>query len=150
VVLATASRPGGGAQAQAVANVLRLLGLAPEVRVLAPQALAPALAQPEAWHAYATWHDGAEAATPAWDALDAGGDGVGWPRAPEVQDAIAAWYAAATPDDAAEAAVAVSRASLAAVTYVPTGFFLRYQAWRTSLSGVGRAPLPLFWDVRKT
>lgn len=150
VVLAAAAKAGAKAQAVAVANVLQLLGFAPDVQTLAPPALAPALVQPDAWHAFATWHDGAEAATPAWAELDASGEAVGWPRAPEVQAAITAWYAATNTADANAAALAVSRASLASVTYVPTGFFVRYQAWRTSLSGVGRAPLPLFWGVQKT
>jgi peptide/nickel transport system substrate-binding protein len=150
VVLATSATTGAAAQAMAAANVLRLLGAAPDVRSLAPPDLAATLAQPDAWHAFATWDDGAAAATPAWAGLDADGNGIGWPRAPEVESAVSAWYAATTPDDADVAALAVNRASLAAVTYVPTGFFMRYQAWRTSLSGVGRAPLPLFWGVQKS
>jgi peptide/nickel transport system substrate-binding protein len=150
VVLATSVQDGARAQAMAVANVLQQLGLSPDVQVLPPSSLVPRLTQPDAWSAFATWHDGAEAATPAWEALDAGGDGVGWPRCRAVQDAVAAWYAAITPAQADAAVLTVSRASLACVTYVPTGFFVRYQAWRTSLSGVGRAPLPLFWGVQKS
>jgi peptide/nickel transport system substrate-binding protein len=138
------------AQAGAVAALLQRLGFTPELQPLAASALAARLAQPEAWHCFATWHDGAEMATPAAAPLDAGGEGVGWPRSGTVQDAIAAWYAAGTPADAAAAALAVTRATLANVSYIPTGFFQRYQAWRTSLSGIARAPLPLFWGVQKT
>ena len=36
------------------------------------------------------------------------------------------------------------------VVYVPTGFFKGYQAWRKNLSGVVKAPFPVFWDVTKT
>jgi peptide/nickel transport system substrate-binding protein len=32
---------------------------------------------------------------------------------------------------------------------VPTGFFLMYQAWRSNLSGIVKAPFPVFWDVKK-
>jgi peptide/nickel transport system substrate-binding protein len=35
------------------------------------------------------------------------------------------------------------------VSYIPTGFFLGYQGWRTSLEGVRSGPLPWFWGVKK-
>jgi peptide/nickel transport system substrate-binding protein len=35
------------------------------------------------------------------------------------------------------------------VVYIPTGFFQFKQAWRTNLSGVVKAPFPVFWDVTK-
>jgi peptide/nickel transport system substrate-binding protein len=35
------------------------------------------------------------------------------------------------------------------VVYIPTGWFKGYQAWRIDLSGVTKAPFPVFWDVRK-
>jgi len=150
VVLAAAGKAGARAHAQAAASQMQTLGFAPEVQSLSATDLAPTLAQAGAWHAYATWHDGADAATPASSALDAGGEAIGWPHSPEVQAGVAAWYEAATQAEANAAALTVSRASLAAVTYVPTGFFVRYQAWRSSLSGVGRSPLPLFWGVQKS
>ena len=39
--------------------------------------------------------------------------------------------------------------SMEHVTYIPTGFYYGYQAWRTSLEGVGDGPLPWFWGVKK-
>ncbi len=35
------------------------------------------------------------------------------------------------------------------VVYMPTGFFKGYQAWRKNVSGVVKAPFPVFWDVTK-
>jgi peptide/nickel transport system substrate-binding protein len=35
------------------------------------------------------------------------------------------------------------------VVYIPTGFFKGYQAWRTNVSGIVKAPFPVFWDVTK-
>ena len=32
----------------------------------------------------------------------------------------------------------------------PTGFFLQYQSWRKNVSGVVKAPFPVFWGVQKT
>ena len=105
------------------------------------------------WNIFHTWHAGADCINPApYTALDAGGDKAwfGWPKSEAVQSAIAAWYDA--PDLAAEkAAMAdVNRASMENVTYIPTGFFLMYQAWRKNISGVVKAPFPVFWGVQKT
>jgi peptide/nickel transport system substrate-binding protein len=67
-----------------------------------------------------------------------------------VQEKIAAWYAA--PDLAAEkqAIAELNQAAMDFVVYVPTGFFKSYQAWRKNISGVVKAPFPVFWDVTKT
>ena len=74
----------------------------------------------------------------------------GWPNAPQVQAKIAEWYAA--PDLAAEKAVIadLNKAAMDFVVYLPTGFFKAYQAWRNNVSGVVKAPFPVFWDVTKT
>ncbi|MCW3473766.1 ABC transporter substrate-binding protein [Limobrevibacterium gyesilva] len=105
------------------------------------------------WNIFHTWHAGADCINPApYTALDAGGDKAwfGWPKSDEVQAGIAAWYDA--PDAAAEkkAMAAINKASFDNVTYGPTGFFLMYQAWRTNVSGVVKAPFPVFWGVQKT
>ncbi|MGI4945442.1 MAG: ABC transporter substrate-binding protein [Janthinobacterium lividum] len=105
------------------------------------------------WNIFHTWHAGADCINPApYTALDAGGDKAwfGWPRSEAVQSAIATWYDA--PDQAAEKAAmaAIDTASMENVTYIPTGFFLMYQAWRKNISGVVKAPFPVFWGVQKT
>ncbi len=105
------------------------------------------------WNIFHTWHAGADCVNPApYAALDAGGDKawVGWPNSPEVQARIADWYAAADLAAERKAMAALNRASFDHVTYAPTGFFQTYQAWRTSLSGVARAPFPVFWGVQKS
>ena len=45
---------------------------------------------------------------------------------------------------------AINKASFDNVTYGPTGFFQMYQAWRNNISGVVKAPFPVFWGVQKT
>jgi len=35
------------------------------------------------------------------------------------------------------------------VLYVPTGFFLGYQAWRSNVSGIVKGPFPVPWGVAK-
>jgi peptide/nickel transport system substrate-binding protein len=105
------------------------------------------------WNIFHTWHAGSDCVNPApYTALDCGGDKAwfGWPNSPKVEACIADWYAA--PDLAAEkqAIAAINRASFEVVTYGPTGFFQMYQAWRKNISGVVKAPFPVFWGVQKS
>ena len=63
---------------------------------------------------------------------------------------IADWYAA--PDLAAEK-LAIDRTnkdSMDFVTEIPTGFYLGYQAWRRNVTGVVKAPFPVFWGTEKS
>jgi peptide/nickel transport system substrate-binding protein len=104
------------------------------------------------WNIFHTWHAGADCVNPApYIALDCSGDTAwfGWPKSELVQEKIAAWYIA--PDLAAEKAVIadLNKAAMDHVVYVPTGFFKVYQAWRKNISGVVKAPFPVFWDVTK-
>jgi peptide/nickel transport system substrate-binding protein len=104
------------------------------------------------WNIFFTWHAGADCINPApYTALQANGDKAwfGWPKSDAVQAGIAEWYAAA--DEAAEK-VALEKTNKAAfddVVYAQTGFFLGYQSWNKKLSGVVKAPFPVFWDVKK-
>ncbi len=105
------------------------------------------------WNIFHTWHAGADCINPApYTALDCGGDKAwfGWPNSPEVQARIADWYAAADLDQEKKAIVALNKAAMDFVVYPPTGFFLQYQAWRKNVSGVVKAPFPVFWGVQKT
>ena len=105
------------------------------------------------WNIFHTWHAGADCVNPApYIALDASGDTAwfGWPKSELVQEKIAAWYGA--PDLAGEkkAIEELNKAAMDHVVYVPTGFFKGYQAWRKNVSGIVKAPFPVFWDVTKT
>jgi peptide/nickel transport system substrate-binding protein len=104
------------------------------------------------WNIFHTWHAGADCVSPApYIALDCSGDTAwfGWPKSDLVQEKIAAWYLA--PNLAAEQAVIadLNKAAMDHVVYVPTGFFKGYQAWRKNVSGIVKAPFPVFWDVTK-
>ena len=105
------------------------------------------------WHLFHTWHAGADCTNPApYTAFDAGGDKAwfGWPKNDKIQAGISEWYDA--PDAAAEKKVMadLNREAMNFVTYGPTGFFLQYTAWRNNVSGVVKAPFPVFWGVQKT
>jgi peptide/nickel transport system substrate-binding protein len=105
------------------------------------------------WNIFHTWHAGADCINPLpYTALRTNGDKAwfGWPNSPKIEGLIADWYNAA--DDASgNATIAkIDAASMEFVTYLPTGFFLTYQAWRKNVSGVVKAPFPAFWGVQKT
>jgi peptide/nickel transport system substrate-binding protein len=105
------------------------------------------------WSMFHSWHAGADCINPAvYIAIRGNGDKAwfGWPDVPAVETEVTNWFEA--PDLAAEKA-AIARLNKAAVDnalYVPTGFFLGYQAWRANVSGVVKGPLPFFWGVSKS
>ena len=104
------------------------------------------------WHIFHTWHAGADCVNPAPNIAINSGPGAwfGWPKSDAVQARTAEWYAAADPAAEKAAIVELNRAAMDDVTYVPTGFFKIYQAWRANVSGIVKAPFPVFWDVKKT
>ena len=104
------------------------------------------------WSAFSATHAGTDCINPAaYLGLRANGERAwfGWPDSPKVEAGIRAWFDA--PDLEAEKAVArqLNTDALEHVVFVPTGFFLNKQAWRTSLDGVVPGPLPSFWGVTK-
>jgi peptide/nickel transport system substrate-binding protein len=105
------------------------------------------------WQMFHTWHAGADCINPApYTALRTNGNAAwfGWPDSPKVESEIASWFEA---KDLAEEQAAMHRLNSAAldfVVYAPTGFFLGYQAWRKSVGGIVKGPLPFFWGVTKS
>jgi peptide/nickel transport system substrate-binding protein len=146
------------AQGDVTADLLKRIGMNVQYQALDWGTVGQRRASKESadkggWHIFHTWHAGADCVNPApYTALDCSGDTAwfGWPKSDLVQEKIAAWYAA--PDLAAEkqAIAELNQAAMDFVVYVPTGFFKSYQAWRKSISGVVKAPFPVFWDVTKT
>jgi peptide/nickel transport system substrate-binding protein len=105
------------------------------------------------WNIFHTWHAGADCINPAaYTALAATGDKAwfGWPSSEAVTAGIADWYAAKDLTAEKAAADKINVAAFQDVVYGVTGFFLSYQAWRKNLSGVVKAPFPVFWGVQKT
>jgi peptide/nickel transport system substrate-binding protein len=105
------------------------------------------------WNVFFTWHAGVDCVNPAAQpAYYTTGERAwfGWPKSDHVQATIDAWFAA--PDLAAEKTEveAVNRAEMEFATFLPTGFFKNYQAWRNNLRGFVRAPFPVVWGVAKT
>jgi peptide/nickel transport system substrate-binding protein len=104
------------------------------------------------WNVFHTWHAGVDCVNPgAQPAYYTTGDRAwfGWPKSDEVQSKIDAWFAATNLDAEKAAVREINKASMDFVTFVPTGFFKGYQAWRKNVTGVVKAPFPVVWDVSK-
>lgn len=104
------------------------------------------------WGMFHTWHAGSDCASPVGNiAIRTSGDKAwfGWPDNAEIEKDIAAWYDAKTLDEEKAIIARVNKAGMEHVTYIPTGFYFGYQAWRTSIEGVGDGPLPWFWGPKK-
>ena len=104
------------------------------------------------WHIFHTWHEGADCVDPLPNvAIRTSGDRAwfGWPRNDAIEGLIAQWFAEPGPARAQALMGAINAASMDFVTFIPTGFFQAYQAWRREITGVTAAPFPMFWGVAK-
>ncbi len=105
------------------------------------------------WNVFHTWHAGVDCVNPgAQPAFYTTGDHAwfGWPKSDAVQSTIDAWFAAPNQDAEKQAVREINKASMDFVTFIPTGFFKGYQAWRKNVTGVVKAPFPVMWDVSKS
>jgi peptide/nickel transport system substrate-binding protein len=73
----------------------------------------------------------------------------GWANSPLVESEIAAWFDATSFDEEKAAARRLNKVALDYVAYAPLGCFLSHAAWRNTVTGIEKGPLPLFWNVRK-
>ncbi len=105
------------------------------------------------WNMFHTWHAGADCINPSsYTAIRANGDKAwfGWPDLPAVEKGVTDWFDAKDLAGEQAAMAQLNTAAAEGVVYVPTGFFLGYQAWRKNVSGIVKGPLPFFWGVSKT
>ncbi len=104
------------------------------------------------WSMFHTWHAGADCVNPAsYTAIRANGEKAwfGWPDVPPVEEHITSWFNAKDIAAEKEAMGKLNKAAVENVVYVPTGFYLGYQAWRKNVAGVTSGPFPVFWGVAK-
>jgi peptide/nickel transport system substrate-binding protein len=105
------------------------------------------------WHLFPHWFAGIDCINPASNKyVRANGDAAwfGWPDIPPVEAEVAAWFEAPTLDEEKVIMRRLNKAALGQVVYVPIGQFLQHQAWRKSVTGIVKGPLPFFWGVSKT
>jgi peptide/nickel transport system substrate-binding protein len=104
------------------------------------------------WGMFHTWHAGSDCASPVGNiAIRTSGEKAwfGWPENAQVEKDIAAWYEAKTLEEEKAIIARVNKGGMEHVTYIPTGFYFGYQAWRSNLEAVGNGPLPWFWGPKK-
>jgi peptide/nickel transport system substrate-binding protein len=104
------------------------------------------------WHTFQVSHAGTDCVNPAaYLGLRADGEKAwfGWPDSLGVEKGIADWFASNSLEEEKAIAERINRAAMEDVVFIPTGFFLAKQAWRSNVSGVVTAPIPVFWDVKK-
>ena len=104
------------------------------------------------WNIFHTWVAGGDCVNPGpYFPLRTNGPKAwfGWPQSDAIEALIADWYAAADPAAEKRIVASINKASMAFVTYAPTGFFLQNQAWRRIVGGIVKAPFPVFWGVQK-
>jgi peptide/nickel transport system substrate-binding protein len=66
-----------------------------------------------------------------------------------VEAEFTAWLAANTFDEEIAAARRINRAAIDHVIQAPLGFFVQHQAWRKTITGITKGPMPFFWGVSK-
>src|SRR5215471_3773165 len=104
------------------------------------------------WNMYVTAVSGADCTDPTNKFLRADGSVAvsGWPTSAAVEAEVAAWYDAKTLDEEKVFARRLNKAALDHAIFAPLGSYLRYYAWRKSVTGIASGPLPFFWGVAKT
>ncbi len=104
------------------------------------------------WSMFHTWHAGADCLNPSsYTAIRANGDKAwfGWPDVPAVEAEVTNWFDAKDQSGEKAAMDRLNKAAVENVVFVPTGFYLGYQAWRKNVTGVVSGPLPFSWGVAK-
>jgi peptide/nickel transport system substrate-binding protein len=104
------------------------------------------------WQMHLNSYYGVDYADPSSSLLRADGSvlGNGWANNPQIEAEVAAWYDATSLDEEKTIVRRLNRLALDHVLYAPLGAVLRHYAWRKDVSGIGQAPLPIFWGVSKT
>jgi peptide/nickel transport system substrate-binding protein len=109
--------------------------------------------QKSGWHMYPGWSAGVDWTSPATNKyIRTNGDNAffGWPNNPQIEMEVDAWFNAKSFDDERALAARINEAALEYVVHAPLGFWLSHQAWRKSVTGIVKGPLPFFWNVSKT
>lgn len=73
----------------------------------------------------------------------------GWPDDPELEKLRAEFVQAETEESRKEIAMAIQVRAYDQVIYVPLGQYRAPAAWRSSLTGIVKSPIPVFWNVEK-
>ncbi|MBV8525562.1 MAG: ABC transporter substrate-binding protein [Acetobacteraceae bacterium] len=158
VMLVGTDQPISKSQGDVTADLLEKIGLVPDYIATDWGTLGARRASREpvakgGWNMFFTWHAGVDCVNPgANPAYYTTGERAwfGWPKSEDVQRKIEAWFAATDVETEKLAIREINRAEMDFATFLPSGFFKGYQAWRKNLSGIVQAPFPVVWGVTKT
>jgi peptide/nickel transport system substrate-binding protein len=103
------------------------------------------------WNMFLTNFYGVDCVDPTCKIIRANGESAffGWPNIPQIEAEVAAWFDAKSLDEEKTIARRLNKVALDNAVYAPLGWYLNYQAWRKSVTGVQPGPLPFFWGVSK-
>jgi peptide/nickel transport system substrate-binding protein len=74
----------------------------------------------------------------------------GWPDVPEVERLRAEWVEkGGDPAESRRIGLALNRAAMEAMYYVPLGYYWQPSAWRRNVTGAFRATATVFWNIGK-
>ena len=75
----------------------------------------------------------------------------GWPDVPEVERLRGEWVEkGGDPAESRRIALALNRAAMESMYYVPLGYYWQPSAWRRNVTGAFRAPATVFWNIGKS
>jgi peptide/nickel transport system substrate-binding protein len=103
------------------------------------------------WQMHLNVVTGIDLIDPSEKLIRSAGDlpGNGWSANAAIEAEVAAWYAATGLDEEKAVARRLNRAAFSHVAFAPLGVSVRHFAFRRSLAGVGRGPIPFPWGVSK-
>jgi peptide/nickel transport system substrate-binding protein len=105
------------------------------------------------WSIIHTTSSGQSLALPVFHLfLRANGDQAwfGWPDVPAVERLRAEWVEkGGDPAEGRRIAEALNREAMAAMYYLPLGYYWQPSAWRRNVTGAFRAPATVFWNIGK-
>ena len=74
----------------------------------------------------------------------------GWPDVPEVERLRAEWVEkGGDPAESRRIGLALNRAAMREMYYIPLGYYWQPSAWRRNVTGAFRAPATVFWNMGK-
>ena len=101
------------------------------------------------WHIYHTGIVAADTVDPTQKWIRAAGDQAlnGWAKNPGLEAEIANWFDASESGQQHAIVGRINRAATEEGVYAPLGAYLSKYAFRSNLTGISSAPVPLFWGV---
>jgi peptide/nickel transport system substrate-binding protein len=158
VIISPTDIPANHAQGLVTQDLLRRLGMNVDFvatdwgSVLARRANRNPPAQ-GGWSIFHTWWVGPDLANPALHApLRAHGAAAwpGWPTDERLEALRTEFLSAPNADEQRRIAVEIQKRAFEVVPYVTIGQMWQPTAFRRNVQGVIKAPIPYFWEVRKT